>query len=146
MTSAVETSTPESSHFNGAGPGRVVEDRDGVVVFKPRGTNYELHLEHEGEFTGPIDKPVQGTVTVRARKVYTVPSGGSFIAPIVGTPRTIQGRVIDVQGDRVLLQAGALVTVILPAEAHAIDLGSGPVAVGALLNVVALPGASFTLV
>lgn len=146
MTSAVETATPDPSTAPGAGHGRVVESRDGVIIFKPRGTNYELHLEHEGEFEGPLDKPIRGAVNIRARKIYTVPSGGTFIAPIVGTPRTIQGRVVDIHGDRLFLQAGALVTVTLPAESHAIELGSGPIAVGALVNVVALPGASFSLV
>jgi hypothetical protein len=145
MTSAVETATSDPSSVPSAGHGRVVESRDGVIVFKPRGTNYELHLEHDGEFAGPLDKPIIGTINVRARKVYTVPSGGTFIAPIVGTPRTIQGRVVDLQGDRLILQAGAVVTVTLPAESHAIELGSGSIGVGALVNMVALPGASFSI-
>lgn len=116
-----------------------------MIVFKPRGTNYELHLEYEGEYAGPLDKPIRGIINVVARKVYTVPSGGTFIAPIVGTPRTIQGRVVEIQGERIVLQAGAVVTVTIPAEAHAIELASGSIGVGAMVNVVALPGARFSL-
>ena len=39
------------------------------------------------------DRPVEALVRVRARKVWTVPSGGLFVAPIFGPPRIVQGRV-----------------------------------------------------
>lgn len=123
--------------------GKVLETRDGVVVFQPRGTNYELHLEAAQPYAGPVNKPTQGLVHVRARKIYTVPSGGNFIAPILGTPRTVQGRVLEVSATQLVVQAGGPVLVDLPSEPHAIDLGSGPIEEGAIVNVVALPGARF---
>lgn len=122
--------------------GRVLEARPGLVIFQPKGTNYELHLAAE-DFGGPVDKPVSGAIRVVARKIYTVPSGGNFIAPILGTPRTIQGRVLSVADDQIVIQAGGVVTVDLPGEVHAVDLGNGPINVGSLVNVVALPGARF---
>ena len=125
--------------------GKIIEARPGVVVFQPRGTNYELHLEARRDLTAPTNKPILGTVLVRARKVYTVPSGGNFIAPILGTPRTIQGRVVSVSPTHLVLQAGLPVRVELPTDAHAIDLGSGPIEEGAIVNVVAQPGAGFDL-
>ena len=115
-----------------------------MVVFQPRGTNYELHLEFPGQYSDPLNKPTQGMVHVQARKLYTVPSGGNFIAPILGTPRTIQGRVLSVSPTQIVLQAGTPVLVDLPLESHATDLGSGPVEEGAIVNVVALPGARFS--
>ena len=114
-----------------------------MVIFQPRGTNYELHLETAGEYQGPENKPIQGIVHVRARKLYTVPSGGNFIAPILGTPRTVQGRVVWVSPTQIVLLAGTPVLVDLPGDPHAIDLGSGPIEEGAIVNVVAMPGAAF---
>lgn len=135
------SSTPDDL-LGHAAKGKVIEARPGMVIFQPRGTNYELHLEAT-DFAGPVNKPTQGLVRVRARKVYTVPSGGNFIAPILGTPRTVQGRVLAVTPSHVVLQAGGPVVVDLPEESHAIDLGNGPIEEGAIVNVVALPGAWF---
>ncbi len=137
------SAAPSGPRAVSAARGKVLEARQGLIVFQPRGTNYELHLEMAGDYTGPVNKPVQGVIRVRARKVYTVPSGGNFIAPILGTPRTIQGRVVWLSPTQVVLQAGTPVLVDLPSETHAIDLGSGPIEEGAIVNVVSLPGAGF---
>lgn len=156
MTQVVETPTsgtrsdqPANSTGSSAGAigaparGKVIEARPGLVIFQPRGTNYELHLETAGDYQGPVSKPIQCLIHVKARKLYTVPSGGNFIAPILGPPRTIQGRVVAISPTQIVLQAGAPIVVDLPAEEHAIDLGSGPIQQGAIVNVVAFPGARF---
>ena len=127
--------------------GRVLSNERGTVVFQPRGTTYELHLaEPEGGLNLPVGKPGKAHLHVRARKVYSVPSGGAFVVPIMGTPRIVQGRVTSVlesggASRRIVLQAGASVLVDLPADDHAIDLGEGPIEVGSLVNVVCEPGA-----
>lgn len=143
------TTDPMSPNVAVPGWGKVVETRAGGVVFQPRGTNYELHLDAE-DYAGPINKPVEGVIRVRARKAYTVPSGGNFVAPIIGTPRIVQGRVLDLSlpegGPRLMVvKAGAIVLVELPEDSHAIDLSNGPIEQGGLVNVVVLPGASFSL-
>jgi hypothetical protein len=90
--------------------------------------------------------PVEGVIRVKARKAYTVPSGGNFITPIFGPPRIIQGRVRGVDGNGIVLHAGVAIQVELPAEASAVELANGSIAVGgAMVNVVALPGATFQL-
>lgn len=114
-----------------------------MVIFQPKGTSYELHLDAGADHVGPINKPTHGRIRVRARKVYTVPSGGNFIAPILGPPRTIQGRVIGISPTQIVVQAGAPVVIDLPTDQHAIDLGSGPIEEGAVVNAVAFPGARF---
>src|SRR5688572_19529979 len=76
--------------------GKVIAVRDGKVVFNPTGTNYEIELACPS-YAGPVNKPVKATIRVRARKVWTVPAGGNFIAPIFGPPKTIQGRVRTVE-------------------------------------------------
>jgi hypothetical protein len=125
-----------------AARGKVTAVKDGVLQFAPSGTNYELHL-----VTPPgaadVGRLVEGVVRVRARKVWTVPSGGNFISPIFGPPRTIQGRVKSLSERELVVHAGLPIVVELPAEAQGYDLARGPIAVGVMVNVVALPGATF---
>jgi hypothetical protein len=126
--------------------GRVVSLKDGQLVFTPRGTNYELHLKADG-LDAPIGKPTRGVVRVQARKVYTVPTGGAFIAPIMGQPRIVQGMVTHVlesgPNRQVVVKAGAHVVVDLPKDDHAIDLNDGAIEAGGMINVVCAPGAWF---
>ena len=122
--------------------GKITAVSAGVIQFGPSGTNYVLHLAAP-DVNGPLGTLVEGVIRVQARKAYTVPSGGNFISPIYGSPRTIQGRVRSVEGNPVVVHAGLPVHVTLPGDASAVELGNGPIAVGSLINVVALPGATF---
>ena len=122
--------------------GRVTGTKDGLVVFAPSGTNYELHLACPG-YKGPVGTLTGGIIRAVARKVWTVPSGGNFISPIFGPPRTIQGRVRALDETSIVVQAGAPIVVEVPDEPAVIDLANGPIVVGALVNVTALPGATF---
>src|SRR6186997_695772 len=115
---------------NFATRGQVIGTRDGYVVFRPTGTNYELHLESSG-YDGPLNEPIDARLLASARKVYSVPSGGNFIAPIMGRPKTIQGRVKHVDDRQLVVQAGANFVVDLPLGESAIDLNSGSIVVGA---------------
>jgi hypothetical protein len=121
--------------------GKVIESKPDFVVFQPSGTTYQLHLRVTG-YSGPVGSPVECVIRVQARKVYSVPSGGNFIQPIFGPPRIIQGRVRTIEGQQIVVHAAVPITVSLPADAHAIDLNSGAIAEGAMVNVVALPGAT----
>jgi hypothetical protein len=125
--------------------GRVTEKREHGVVFKPVGTSYELILDTAAPYEGPINEPIEALLRATARKVYTVPAGGNFVAPIFGPPRIIQGRIKLIDGNFMVVRAGMNVAVELPARDSAIDLNNGSVAVGALVNVAAMPGASFEL-
>jgi hypothetical protein len=125
-----------------AARGRVIAVKDGVVHFAPSGTNYEMHLAAPG-YGGSTGVLVQGTVRVTARKVWTVPSGGNFVSPIFGPPRTIQGRVRSLDERSLVVHAGVPILVELPADEAGYDLANGPITVGVMVNVVALPGARF---
>jgi len=125
-----------------AARGKVTEAKDGTVRFAPSGTNYELHLAAPG-YAGPVGALTEGTIRVSARKVWTVPSGGNFIAPIFGPPRTIQGRVRAVSEQSIVVHAGTNLVVELPQSDAAYDLVNGPIAVGAMVNVMVFPGARF---
>lgn len=115
------------------------------VVFHPLNSSYELALESDSTFDDATH--VSGVVHVSARKVYTVPSGGGFIQPVLGTPRIIQGRVLTLDETSITVRAGnATFIVALPTGKDAIDLHTGAIAAGSLVNVVALPGARFEAV
>jgi hypothetical protein len=124
--------------------GKVTGIAGDVIKFAPSNSNYDLHLVSPS-YAGPLNALVDGVIRVKARKAYTVPSGGNFISPIYGSPRIIQGRVRAVEGNSIVVQASTPIHVDLPAEASAVELANGPIAVGSLVNVVALPGATFQL-
>ena len=121
--------------------GKVIRTQDGLVVFNPSGTSYELQLLTSAGYSGPVGKPVKCIIRVKARKVYTVPSGGSYITPIFGPPRIVQGLVRSASRDALVVHAGAPIHIELPAADHAIDLDEGQIAVGRMVNVVCEPGA-----
>jgi hypothetical protein len=123
--------------------GKVIERRGSDrVVFAPSNTNYELELLADN-YQGPLNVLTDGIVRVQARKIWTVPSGGNFISPVLGQPRTIQGR-IRALGDRsMVVQAGCPIAVDFPEADSGFDLANGPLQVGVMVNVVAMPGARF---
>ena len=125
--------------------GKVTGVNGDLVKFAPSNTNYDFHLVCPS-YSGPLNTLVEGVIRVKARKAYTVPSGGNFITPIYGPPRIIQGRVRAVDGNSIVLHAGVAIHVELPAEASAVELANGPIAVGgSMVNVVAMPGATLQL-
>jgi hypothetical protein len=144
-----ETGRGTSQAYTSAGGevavGKVLSTGEDKLVFNPAGTNYELILVAPG-YAGPVHgPPVRGIIRVTARKVWTVPSGGNFIAPIFGPPRTIQGRVRSVESGRMVVHAGCQIWVDLPDNDIVYDLARGPIRVGGIVNVTALPGATFEL-
>ena len=102
-------------------PGKVLSIKgDGSVVFAPRGTSYEMLLKHTGD-APPINEPVWALIRAQGRKVWTVPSGGNFLVPIMGPTKIVQGRVVYADDKEIVLKAGANVIVELPrAEAGSI--------------------------
>ncbi|MGC4031393.1 MAG: hypothetical protein QM754_06580 [Tepidisphaeraceae bacterium] len=123
--------------------GRILAVNGNTVVFKPANTTYELHLTHVGgAYDGPVDQPVHAIIRGVARKIYTVPSGGLFVTPIMGPTKILQGRVTDVSAGEVTVNAVATVNVTLPTTPGAIELAEGEITQGRLINVVLLPGAT----
>src|SRR4051812_40155440 len=87
--------------------GKIIEVRNQIAVFQPANTNYQIHLEFTGDGKPEVStRPIDCLIRVDARKVYTVPSGGNFISPIFGPPRTIQGRVKFADNTTIVVQAG----------------------------------------
>ena len=125
--------------------GKVTAVKDDIVLFVPRGTTYEMHLKLIGAAPA-IGTPVDALIRVNARKVWTVPSGGNFLVPIMGPTKIVQGQVRYCDDKQLVVKAGANVIVNLPTADSAVDLPNGPIAVGQMVNVTALPGASVEFV
>lgn len=126
--------------------GRVKAVKDGNVIFLPSNTTYELSLRAaDAPITEQTGRLVSAEIRVAAGKIYTVPSGGGFITPIYGTPRIIQGRIVHIEGNVLVMRAGTYIIVELPKNDDAIDLSEGAIKVGSIVNVVAEPGASIAL-
>jgi hypothetical protein len=126
--------------------GKVLAVNDDSLVFAPFGTSYELFLKTAERYAGPTNAPVEVVIRATARKVWTVPSGGNFIAPIIGPPKIIQGRVVHADEKQLVVRAGAMFLIDLPTTEHAIDLPSGPITVGSMVNVTAFAGATAEIV
>jgi hypothetical protein len=114
-----------------------------MVVFIPAGTSYELYLA--GTYDGAIGELIDCTVKAKARKVYTVPSGGNFITPIFGTPKIVQGRVLKASEQQLVIHSNIPFIIDLPRNDSAIDLDEGGISVGKMVNAVLMAGASFEL-
>jgi len=135
---------PTVSDFPACGKIIVMENR--AVVFAPANTNYEIRLDAEGTLDGAqIGVMAEGLIRLEARKVWTVPSGGNFISPIFGPPRTVQGRIRYLDENVMVIQAGVPIIVRLPADPDAYDLVRGPLTVGILVNIAAQSGGTFEL-
>lgn len=111
------------------------------VVFNPANTNYELHLALVGAAPAP-GSSIHALIRLKGRKVWTVASGGNFVAPIAGEPRVIQGRVRQADSQRALVHAGLPLNVELPPDPVCYDLVNGPFGPGALVNITIYPGAT----
>ena len=122
----------------------MVATNTGSIVFNPSGTTYALHLKYEGEAPA-LNTPLEVLIRATARKVWTVPSGGNFITPIVGTPRIVQGRVKALTESELVVHAGANFIIELPTAESAVDLPNGLITLGKMVNVTLQPGASVEL-
>ena len=134
---------PSSSDF--PAQGKVIRVEAGFVIFVPSNTSYELKLNTSGRYDGPVDTVIDVTVSATARKLWTISSGGNFVAPIQGPPRIVQGRIKYLDEKVMVVQAGLPVLVELPSQDTACDLNAGALTVGKLVNVALMPGASLQL-
>ena len=126
--------------------GKVTSAKDSSIVFEPLNSNYQLHLRVSTPYTGPMGQLIDGRIRAKAKKIYTVPSGGGFISPIFGPPKTVQGRTLHVEERTIVLRAGVVISIELPLSEDAVDLEQGAITVGSIVNAVTLPGATFELV
>lgn len=124
--------------------GVLIESTPAKVVVGFPGSDYQLHLTPERPVTTAVGKRVLGIIKAQARRVDQVRTGGQFVEPVMGRPRIIQGRVIEVSPSP---NGPGTITVQAPMPVI-LKLGDLQRAeqfkVGDLVNTHALPGATFT--
>jgi hypothetical protein len=114
---------------------------DSVTLALP-GTDYLLTLAVYQQPGTPIGKRIVGTIHAKARRIDLVNSGGRYLEPVQGTPRRIQGPIIDVDTgrDTITIHAAAPIVCRL-ADPHQRADQFTP---GDFVACDLLPGTSFT--
>jgi hypothetical protein len=116
-------------HTDGLARVRLLDQQaDRLIVGLPT-TNYQLHLTSTADLRVEIGKRVIGRIRCKAWKLDYVSAGGSFIEPILGRPRRVQGRVIGSLGSHntlVVEVCGTPIVTELPDrwQADAIQIGT----------------------
>lgn len=105
-------------------------------------TSYQIHLVPTAAITGEVGKRIIGTISVNARRVDIVDTGGRYFEPVFGHPRRVQGRVISFDEARNVIVIDATVPIHLhltDARQHARDF-----AIGVLVTCDVRDGGTFT--
>lgn len=114
--------------------------RPGYIVVSLPNSSYRLHLVPTAPITAEIGKRIIGTIRAKARRIDTVTTGGRYVEPVFGRPRRVQGSVIAVVGDAVVVDAAVPIH-ITPTDPRqkAADFAEGQ-----FVSFDALDGATFT--
>ncbi len=113
---------------------------DSMVVFEVPNTSYQLYLIPTTPVRTEPGKRLIGTITARARRIDVVQTGGRYIEPVFGRPRRIQGSVVAVAGDAVVVDCGVPVH-CTPTDARQ---AASQFEVGQFVSFDVLEGATFT--
>ncbi len=77
------------------------------------GTNYEMHLHYADASNpalqaklGTISKRLIGTIHAQARRIDIVQTGGQYVEPVLGRPRRVQGSIVAIAANSVVVDAG----------------------------------------
>ena len=104
------------------------EDGRPRIVLAIPNSDYRLHLVVHGEVCGEIGRSLHGHIDVNANRIDVCEAGGQFIDPVMGRPRTIQGRVraADAEHDVLIVQSKVpwRVHVKAPQKASDFEFGS----------------------
>lgn len=110
------------------------------IVLSVPNTSYELHLVPTAPIGTPTGKRLIGKISVKARRIDVVDTGGQYVEPVLGRPRRLQGTVIGIRDGAVVVDAG------VPVHATPTDPRQSPdqFQPGQLVSFDAEPGATFT--
>lgn len=110
-----------------------------MIKFAVPNTSYELHLLPSGEVHSNVGKRLIGVIKASARRVDVVGTGGQFVEPVFGRPRRVQGTVVAVTSEAIVVDAGVTIHLSLT------DSRQNPsmFALGQLVSCDVLDGATF---
>jgi hypothetical protein len=120
----------------------LAERRGDLLVLSIPGTQYRLHLVPEvppQEISTVPGKRIRGVIRATALRLHPAAAGGRFIEPVWGEPRIVQGVILAVEPDRVLVDASVPMWVALAEE----DRGRAPLEPGQMVNFYVTSGTSF---
>jgi hypothetical protein len=80
--------------------------KPGYIKVSFPNTSYELHLIPVAPPRAGAGKKIMGLIRAKARRIDTVETGGRYVEPVFGRPRRVQGTVLSVSGEGVLVNAG----------------------------------------
>lgn len=69
-------------------------------------TNYEMHLIPSGQVQAEDGKRIIGTIHAQALRIDRVGTGGRYVEPVHGRPRRVQGLVVAIEPQAVVVNAG----------------------------------------
>ncbi len=107
----------------------VEEVRTGVVTVSVPRTAYRIDLADAstGSAFPAAGSHVTAVIHAKGLKMHRPQGGGTFIEPVQGSPRIVQGRVLatDTVRNAVLVHAAVPIWIAVPAGQAAADFGTG---------------------
>lgn len=78
------------------------------IKFAVPNTSYSLYLQPLGGMPSGerIGKRLIGTIRAKARRIDVVGTGGRYVEPVFGRPRRVQGTIIRVTSDAIVVDGG----------------------------------------
>lgn len=83
------------------------------LSFGVAGTSYQIHLQYADTAQAAlqakletISKRLIGTIHAQAKRIDIVQTGGQYVEPVMGRPRRVQGTVIAIKGNEMVVDAG----------------------------------------
>lgn len=115
--------------------------KKGHITFAVPNTSYELHLIPTGAIAAAPGKRLIGIIKAQARRIDVVQSGGRYVEPVMGHPRRVQGSVVRVEGEAVVVDAGVPIH-LTPTDARQ---GASQFQPGQFVSCDVMDGATFTV-
>lgn len=120
------------------------------VVLSFPNSSYQTALTLEGDaalLMPRVGKRVLGRITLSARRVDVVETGGKYLEPVFGRPRRVQGTVIATLGGQSSADRGVIVIdASVPVHCRLTDArqSASDFAIGTLVSFDAMDDATFT--
>lgn len=109
------------------------------AVISFHNTSYQTHLVPVGEIRTQPGRTIRGFIRARAKRVDICTTGGRYVDPVIGRPRRVQGSIVAITEDAIVVGAG------MPIHCTPIAPGQSPAdfEVGQFVTFSVESGASF---
>lgn len=141
MIHPAPTTKIDPRHARGvfAGHTPATATKPALVTITFPNTNYQLHLRPVGDVHAEEGKRIIGTIHAQARRIDLVGTGGRYVEPVYGRPRRVQGLIVAIEANAVVVNAGVPIHCTPTAPGQK----SSDFALGDFVSFDVLDGASF---